>query len=262
MRLLGSALLLGGYLLCISGYLLCDSLLLVAIGFFMLGLGLICWLIAEARTAVPRLAGPNAWKEPLQFPEPAAAFVSPNKLRPNQSSDLSDGENWQSVVENDPDISRLLAVLAPYGQQYVDELARAYLVLDNKEYLPMIIDKIVKSATRGADKDVTNSRALQRLHAILAESAELTNSTPRIDPIGGSRLPKRRTRDLLDAGTSAADGSAPTLDMADANMIANVTALKPEEEVASATYPETGDDLADLLSKLDLRMGPRANDKI
>jgi hypothetical protein len=183
MRLLGSALLLGGYLLCISGFLLYPSL--VAIGFFMLGLGLICLLIAEERNkrsqnpATPRLDKPNAWKETIQFREPTAARVWPNKPLPNQSRDFFDNENWQSVVENDPDISRLVTVLAPYGQQYVDEFARAYLALDDKEYLPMIIEKIVKSATRGADKDVTNSHALQRLHAILAESPELTNSTPR-----------------------------------------------------------------------------------
>ena len=36
--------------------------------------------------------------------------------------------------------SRLVSVLAPYGQQYVDELARAYLVLNDKDYLPMIIE--------------------------------------------------------------------------------------------------------------------------
>ena len=194
MRLLGAALLLGGYLLCISGYLLCDSLLLVAIGFFMLGLGLICWLIAEGRAAMPRLAGPNAWKEPLQFREPTVAFVWPKDLPPSQISDFPDNENWQSLVENDPDIARLVSVLAPYGQQYVDEFARAYLVFNDKEYLPMIIKKIVESATRGADKDVTNARTLQRLHAILAESPELTNSTPRIDPISGSTIAKAANR--------------------------------------------------------------------
>ena len=259
MRLLGYALVLGGYLLCISGYLLQLSLFLAAIGFFLLGLGLICLLIAEERKrsqnpATGQLDGPNAWEESLQFREPAPVW--PNKPPPNQNRDFFDHESWQSLVENDPDISRLVTVLAPYGQQYVDELARAYLVLNDKEYLPMIIKKIVKSATRGAEQDVTSARALQRLHDVLADSPELTSGAPRMDPVSDLPLPKQPARDVSNPGTSATETRAPTRDKADANRVANVTALKPEKKVTSAT--ETDDNLADLLSKLDLRMGPGA----
>jgi hypothetical protein len=59
-------------------------------------------------------------------------------------------------VQSDPDLSRLVAVLTPYGQKYVDELATAYLALKDKRYLPMILKEIVASARRDAGQDVTN----------------------------------------------------------------------------------------------------------
>jgi hypothetical protein len=42
----------------------------------------------------------------------------------------------------DPDISRVVNALFPYGQKYVDQLATGYLALNGKEYLPMIVQKI------------------------------------------------------------------------------------------------------------------------
>jgi len=34
----------------------------------------------------------------------------------------------------------------PYGQKYIDQLAAAYLALNDKEYLPMIVQKILATA--------------------------------------------------------------------------------------------------------------------
>ena len=73
---------------------------------------------------------------------------------PNPMSHSFDEERWKSLVENDPDLSSLVSILAPYGQKYVDQLARAYLVLNDKVYLPIIIEQIVTSARKDAGKDV------------------------------------------------------------------------------------------------------------
>jgi hypothetical protein len=61
-----------------------------------------------------------------------------------------DHEKWNALVESDPDLARLVEILTPYGRQYVDELAAAYLTFNDKNYLPVIVDEIVASARRSA----------------------------------------------------------------------------------------------------------------
>jgi hypothetical protein len=65
-----------------------------------------------------------------------------------------DRAKWKALVEYDPDISRVVSALSPYGQKYVDQLATGYLALNDKNYLPMIVQKfsillnLMPSATR------------------------------------------------------------------------------------------------------------------
>ena len=58
----------------------------------------------------------------------------------------NDKAKWKALVEYDPDISRVVNALSPYGQKYVDQLATGYLALNDKEYLPMIVQKILATA--------------------------------------------------------------------------------------------------------------------
>jgi len=160
-----------GWLLLIIGSLLCVSIVWAAIGFLMMGLGLVCLLIAEqARKRAPAPAQPSSVAReprfapveprpvPAPLPKPAAALVSRaaavaaavEKVRGNNSS--YDAEKWNAVVESDPDIARLVEALAPYGRQYVNELAAVYLVLNDKNYLPDIVDETVASARRTANQ--------------------------------------------------------------------------------------------------------------
>jgi hypothetical protein len=74
------------------------------------------------------------------------------------------------VVDGDVDISQAVAALAPFGKKYVDELARACLVLDDKDYLPLILKKIAATVKRdrqgfrqhGPDRWSTGSRFARR----------------------------------------------------------------------------------------------------
>ena len=69
----------------------------------------------------------------------------------------------EALVRYDTDIARVVAALNPYGEKYVDELAQAYLVLNDKQYLPMIIQKIVETAKRdAAASNVEQMRPVQR----------------------------------------------------------------------------------------------------
>ena len=57
-----------------------------------------------------------------------------------------DKTKWNALVEFDPELARVEAILRPYGQKYVDRLATAYLILNDKNKLPEIIKKIVEAA--------------------------------------------------------------------------------------------------------------------
>jgi hypothetical protein len=275
---LGSVLLIGGFLLCVS-------IVWAALGFFMMGLGLICLLVAEERNKRFQKLTPSGFdelhpgEEPRLSPEPAA-LVSSKDEPPNPIGYSFDHEEkWKSLVENDPDLGRLVAVLVPYGQKYVDELARAYLVLNDKDYLPMIIKKIIASARKDAGKDVTSelmvvsnpnaaavgirnrrsqeyrARDLGINYEVVADGSALTKTAPRLDPATTSPLSVQST---LPGGGSAADRREPELEQADENKIADVTAPEPAKEVDRSVYLDAAENLADLLSSLDPKAATKA----
>jgi hypothetical protein len=278
---LGSVLLIGGFLLCVS-------IVWAALGFFMMGLGLICLLIAEERNkrfqklTSSRFDELHPREEPRLSPEPAALVSSKDEPPNSVSYSFDHEEKWKSLVENDPDLGRLVAVLVPYGQKYVDELARAYLVLNDKDYLPMIIKKIITSARKDAGKDVTSelmvvsnpnadavgirNRRSQEYRAhdlrinyeVVADGSVLTNTTPRLDPDTKSPLSLQSTRNNLPGGGSAADRREPELEKADENKMADVTAREPAKEVARSVYLDAAENLADLLSSLDPKAATKA----
>jgi hypothetical protein len=50
----------------------------------------------------------------------------------------------------DPDIARIAAALKPYGEKYTDQFASAYLAINDKSYLAMIVQKIIATAKQDA----------------------------------------------------------------------------------------------------------------
>ena len=157
-----------GWLLLVSGLLLCVSILWAAPGFFCMGLGLIFLQIAERKK---RKAKSAAWSsdqsepqaEQAQIPESTRAVVPPETEedagagRESVTGPYSyDRREWRALLSSDADISRLAKVLESYGQKYVDEFAAAYLALNDKDYLPAILRKIVASASRDSGQNIAD----------------------------------------------------------------------------------------------------------
>jgi hypothetical protein len=184
MRVAGWVLLVGGFLLCVS--------ILAALGFLLMGFGLIFLQIAEQKDKSP--ATSDAWRsgqsEPERAPPPPRALSQAEEAREvvDRESAIDpnsyDRERWRLLLRNDADISRLVTALAPYGQKYVDELAAAYLALNDKDHLPMILREIIASARRDSRvaSDLTDKNSNVEADGLAVDR------TRRVDRVRDSRV--------------------------------------------------------------------------
>lgn len=72
--------------------------------------------------------------------------------------DTYDHQRWAALVQYDQNISSAVDLVRPFGQNYVDELASAYLALNDKEYLSRITDDIISRA-----KSERNSATIRKV---------------------------------------------------------------------------------------------------
>src|SRR6266516_2864342 len=128
-----------GWLLLVGGLLFCVSILWAAPGFFSMGFGLIFLQIAERKRMKGKWPsdqpGPQIERGPIS--EAAYALHPPivdEDARAWNAAGLHsyDKQKWRALLSSDADILRLATALEPYGQKYVDELAAAYLALNDK----------------------------------------------------------------------------------------------------------------------------------
>jgi hypothetical protein len=174
---------------------LCVSIFWAAIGFLFMGLGLICLQIAEqrnrrlAKSAALRTEEIKSRQEPPLLQEP-----STDSLRSDQREHfggestidrrLIDRERWRVLLGTDSDLARLAEVLAPFGQKYVDELAAAYLVSNDKKYLPMIVQNIIASARKDSGRDAPSEPVSSPTNMdAVRETSGMTRPTPDLRPI-------------------------------------------------------------------------------
>ncbi len=180
-----------GALLIAFGFLLSLSIVGAIVGLPMILVGIVC-LIAGGRrkTVITNVVNVNApdqrtqsedWRpadldDLNQRHEPKLIEATPVNFnaaplaggsRPSATIHPKgyDERKWAAICDYDDDIQRVAAALKPYGEKYVDELARAYLALNDKQYLPMIVQKIVKLAKQ--DEIIANAApaaAAQRQH--------------------------------------------------------------------------------------------------
>jgi hypothetical protein len=151
-----------GWILLIAGALLCATLVWATLGFLLMGVGLLSLQVAENNrkrashpdvrdayvdepmVAAPPIAAPPPVPEPVPVPivrrEPVMEISAP---LPSY-----DQLAWQRLVESDVDLARVSSVLADYGEQYVDALAKEYLAVVDKARLPEIVDGIIARASR------------------------------------------------------------------------------------------------------------------
>jgi hypothetical protein len=86
-------------------------------------------------------------------PTPQKMHAQPTTAEPY------DRTKWKALVSYDDDIARVVQALQPFGQKYVDQLATAYLAINDKDYLAVICQKIV--ATAKADSATANVTTLR-----------------------------------------------------------------------------------------------------
>ena len=146
-----------GWILLIAGALLCATLVWATLGFLLMGIGLLSLLVAEnnrKRASRPDVSGAHE-EQPMMVAPPMAA--PPAILEPvpvvrreppmGTSPPFSyDREAWRRIVEGDADLAGVVSILADYGDQYVDELAKEYLAVGDKRRLPEIVDGIIGRA--------------------------------------------------------------------------------------------------------------------
>jgi hypothetical protein len=182
-----------GTLLLIFGLLLCVSIVWAAIGFLMMSFGLICFLIVGERNKRARKLNKQRVDSPdVKAPEPTVIQARQDENL-NATALARDRQKWMSLIQNDADLARIVDALTPYGQKYVDELARAYLVLDDKDYLPMILKKIVSSARKDAGQQSVESK----LAAPSTPGPQTVNSGPEKDLTLESRQSRARQLQAL-----------------------------------------------------------------
>ena len=171
----GRSMRIAGWVLLVGGFMLCVSVLSAALGFLCMGFGLIFLQIAEQKNKSLAASDASLSRQPAPQREPAP----PLALAPSQAAQERevvdresaigpssyDRERWRLLLRNDADISRLVTVLAPYGQKYVDELAAAYLALNDKDHLPTILRQIIASATRDSHQNVAGDRSFENSNA-------------------------------------------------------------------------------------------------
>ncbi|KJC53651.1 hypothetical protein UP10_41955 [Bradyrhizobium sp. LTSPM299] len=149
---------IAGHVFLIIGLLLCVSIAWAAIGFFAMGFGLIFLLIAEEQLKASALRSrrPETQFRSIRVDRPPkATTLDATQVWPAQTSLLADNPNqideWESLVRKDQDLSQVVTILMPFGQKYVEQLAKAYVAFNDKAFLPMILDMVVASARKDSD---------------------------------------------------------------------------------------------------------------
>ena len=196
MRVAGTILLLGGFLLCVS-------IVWAAVGLAMIGFGLVCLLIAERpkksiavvvtrsdpldrRQQPPSLPieesapsaklvegslgktkaqqAPSAHPAPRQprapKPAPTTRKEPADRRRNEPDSNPYDLERWGRLVKIDADISRSVEALQPFGKKYVDQLATAYLAFGEESYLPTIVKLVADAIKKDSGRDPASAAAI------------------------------------------------------------------------------------------------------
>jgi hypothetical protein len=172
---------IAGWVLLLTGFVLCLSVVWAALGFLLMGFGLVSLQAGERKrrkaetTAAVTIAGPDDRPEPaatvavalpasaeaaVVIPEPSAAPTTEAERQADASA--YDREAWRRLVESDPDLAQLAAVLADYGQHHVDEFASSYLAEPDKGRLAAIVNEIIANAARTQSAPVAPQPEVRR----------------------------------------------------------------------------------------------------
>jgi hypothetical protein len=135
----------------IGSILILIGLLSFGIFFILVGAGLNALLggallIAFAR-AVELLESINDKVSPVNV---ATSITPQANSQPTIPRPVFDAQKWRVLSEFDPDLIRINATLRPYGEKYVNLFATEYLILNDKQYIPNILEKVLETAHQDA----------------------------------------------------------------------------------------------------------------
>ena len=241
---------IAGWILLVAGLCLCASLAWAAVGFLLMGIGLISLQIAERKrrramnSAPPGAETPGMRQEPVVAAAPAMYPAESVIIRPNPGVSCYDKEAWRRLVAEDSDLLHLTSILADYGQQYVDEMAKSYLALVDKKRLPAIVEAIIATAQESPHR-MSAPRADQR-PLTSTRAPIVVSSEPRHDrPATGSST---FATTLL---SKAEDPSGAAVEEPSIGITAEETLVGPErsQQRRNTTITSADDDLAEMVSK-------------
>lgn len=182
-----------GWILLIAGAVLCATLVWATLGFLLMGVGLLSLLVAEnnrkraSRPVVRPVVKGARVNEPVAVPPPILEPLPVVRREPpmgiSAPAPSYDREAWQRLVESDPDLAPVAAVLADYGHQYVDELAREYMAAGDKTRLAEIVDGIIARAGKSV-----SPRGNRRLMSDSRPAAPRPDRQPRPLPMAKPKI--------------------------------------------------------------------------
>jgi hypothetical protein len=233
-----------GWISLVAGALLCATLVWAALGFLLMGVGLLSLLVAEnnrkraSRTAASGARADQPMAEPAPIPESLQLVDREAPEQINSPAGSYDRQAWRRLVESDADLARVTSVLADYGQQYVDELAEEYLADIDKQRLPEIVEGIIGRAGKGV--------------APRGSARPAVGARP-LSPIGGSNAvadgPDRQTRPLPEATSPPVEPAKQ--ETVGATVQAPIAAEPPQSaEDRNRTITSADQGLAGMLGKL------------
>ena len=82
----------------------------------------------------------------------AAGSMSSGNSAPQLQAETFDRKRWDALVSYDVEIGLIAEKLKPLGKKWSDEFAGAYLALEDKKYLPNIVEKIIARARKESEE--------------------------------------------------------------------------------------------------------------
>jgi hypothetical protein len=255
---------IAGWILLLAGLVLCLSVAWAPIGFLLMGVGLVALQVAEQnrRRAEPALVAdsesfdlpPEAvttprTEEPMVQREiaPAPARRITRRFDPDRSS--YDREAWRRLVESDPDLAQLTAVLSDFGPQYVDELATSYLADPDKSRLGAIVDGIIAKAgganpLPAADPPEDSKPAVASKPAIApARDTDVSSARNESSFDLSPTMPPAPEMEAPPSATVVASPAPPAIDPPP------VEPPQPDRERSNIPITSVDDDLTDMIKK-------------
>ncbi len=165
-------------------------------------------------------------------------------------------DKWSSLLESDQDLSRVAKILAPFGQKYVDQLARAYAAFDDKTYLPLILNMIIESVRQDAALSAASKLQTDNSIAIRSDQNSVDGSRAHrfseFGSIAKTHESSPRERELhRSSQQKPASCETSARAISDGVPAEAVPPVSPQPPIREDGFDEV-DNLKDLLNRLDL----------